>query len=193
MRNGKVKEMICILDRSGSMYGKERSTIRSYNAMIRNQKNLGGGTYITTVLFSSQCEILYHHVPLESVKDMDEDTYYVFGNTALFDAIGQVFSKVERCIAGLGQENVVVLIITDGMENASNEYSGAQIKQIIEVKQEQGWEILFFGTDMEIIHMAHKIGINPNHTIQYENSAEGISKSYQTASKMLSKMLGEKK
>ena len=63
MNNKTIAEMICILDKSGSMYGKEQDTIENYNRMLAELKKLPGETYITTALFSEHCRLLYHHIP----------------------------------------------------------------------------------------------------------------------------------
>lgn len=194
MGRAKVTEMVCILDRSGSMYGKEKDTIRNYNEMLRKQKREEGEAYITTALFSDQCEVLYSHTPIASAKEMDDSTYYVYGNTALFDGIGRVFSQIDQTIADTGwgeEEKVLVFIITDGMENASRQYNGEQIHQMIEERQNRGWVILFFGTEMEAVHMAQKIGIRQNHTARYDNNEEGLKRSYQIAGDLFAGMREE--
>ena len=66
----KATEMVCILDRSGSMYRKRKDTIGSFNQMLERQKKESGEAFITTALFSDQCEVLYSHTPVREVKEL---------------------------------------------------------------------------------------------------------------------------
>lgn len=191
MSQNKIVEMICILDRSGSMYGKEREIIEGYNKMLKEQKGKGEKACVTTVLFSDQCEIICSHALIESAEILDESIYYVYGNTALFDAIGLAFFLVDKVVKESGyedKEDVLVVIITDGIENASQKYDGGQIKQILEEKQIRGWVILFFSPDMAAVNMARQMGIKTGNTVIYDENEEGIRKSCQTASDMFSEM-----
>lgn len=177
----KATEMVCILDRSGSMYKKRKDTIGSFNQMLEKQKREPGEAYITTALFSDQCDVLYSHTPIRETEELTEQDYYIGGNTALFDAIGKVFHQTDSLLEGREgdyEEKVLVFIITDGMENASVQYGRQQIKKLIEEKQKKGWVILFFGTDMEMIKLAEDTGIRKENTTCYPDTAEGIRESF---------------
>lgn len=177
----KATEMVCILDRSGSMYKKRKDTIGSFNQMLEKQKREPGEAYITTALFSDQCDVLYSHTPIRETEELAEQDYYIGGNTALFDAIGKVFHQTDSLLEGREgdyEEKVLVFIITDGMENASVQYGRQQIKKLIEEKQKKGWVILFFGTDMEMIKLAEDTGIRKENTTCYPDTAEGIRESF---------------
>lgn len=187
----KATEMVCILDRSGSMYRKRKDTIGSFNQMLERQKGESGEAYITTALFSDQCEVLYSHTPVREVKELNEREYYIGGNTALFDAIGKVFNQTDSLLEGREgdyEEKVLVFIITDGMENASVQYGAQQIKELIEERQKKGWVILFFGTDMEMIKLAEDTGIPKENTTCYPDTAEGIRNSFLMAGSCFSKL-----
>ena len=141
MEKRKITELVCILDQSGSMYGKEADTVESYNRMLGEQKEKGGEAFITTALFSDQCRILGSHIPLAQAAELTEREYFAEGNTALFDAIGQVFGEVSKKLQKEGEdaeERVLVFIITDGLENASTEYGPEKIRELIEEKQQRG-------------------------------------------------------
>ena len=177
----KATEMVCILDRSGSMYKKRKDTIGNFNQMLEKQKREPGEAYITTALFSDQCDVLYSHTPIRETEELTEQDYYIGGNTALFDAIGKVFHQTDSLLEGREgdyEEKVLVFIITDGMENASVQYGRQQIKKLIEEKQKKGWVILFFGTDMEMIKLAEDTGIRKENTTCYPDTAEGIRESF---------------
>lgn len=192
----KVTEMVCILDRSGSMYRKRKDTIGSFNRMIVEQKKEPGEAYVTTALFSDQCEVLYSHTPIREAEEMTERDYYIGGNTALFDAVGKVFHQTEEILKDREEEyeeKVLVFIITDGMENASVQYGRHQIRKLMEEKQKKGWVILFFGTDMEMIKLAEDTGIRKENTTCYPDTAEGIRQSFMTAGKCFSELRRDQK
>ena len=187
----KATEMVCILDRSGSMYKKRKDTIGSFNQMLEKQKREPGEAYITTELFSDQCDVLYSHTPIRETEELTEQDYYIGGNTALFDAIGKVFHQTDSLLEGREgdyEEKVLVFIITDGMENASVQYGRQQIKKLIEEKQKKGWVILFFGTDMEMIKLAEDTGIRKENTTCYPDTAEGIRESFLMAGSCFSSL-----
>lgn len=187
----KATEMVCILDRSGSMYKKRKDTIGSFNQMLEKQKREPGEAYITTALFSDQCDVLYSHTPIRETEELTEQDYYIGGNTALFDAIGKVFHQTDSLLEGREgdyEEKVLVFIITDGMENASVQYGRQQIKKLLEEKQKKGWVILFFGTDMEMIKLAEDTGIRKENTTCYPDTAEGIRESFLMAGSCFSSL-----
>lgn len=191
MNQKTITEMICILDKSGSMYGKEADTIGSYNQMLNQQKELPGEAYITTALFSDDCHILYCHTPVRQAEELTEKEYYVRGNTALLDALGKVITQSEQTISVHRQKchaKVLVFIITDGMENASKYYSIRDIQKLVQEKQDDGWEFLFFGTDMEILGFAQQTGIKRENTLHYSRDADGIRSGYMTAGQRFSEI-----
>lgn len=193
MEKKKVTEMVCLLDKSGSMFGKEKDTIGSYNRMLKKQKAEEGEAYITMALFSDRCEVLYSHTPIEKAEFLTEKDYYTEGNTALFDAIGKVFAQVEAVSDNEKEQKVLVFIITDGMENASVHFTQSKIRDLIEEKQKKGWVILFFGTDMEIIHLAEDTGIKKENTFRYENTSRGFEASMAFAGSRFSEMRAEER
>ena len=191
MLKTKMIEMVCILDKSGSMYEKEKDTIASYNHMLEKQKEKEGEAYITTALFNDTCKILCCHAPLCQADALTEKNYYAEGNTALFDAIGKVFCQVEQVLEQYEKDRekkVFVFIITDGLENASTEYDQAKICQLIDEKQERGWEILFLGANRSVVRMAQMWGIKKENTIEYTNDSRGITKSYELAGRRFTRM-----
>lgn len=191
MEKRKITELVCILDQSGSMYGKEADTVESYNRMLGEQKEKEGEAFITTALFSDQCRILGSHIPLAQAAELTEREYFAEGNTALFDAIGQVFGEVSKKLQKEGEdaeERVLVFIITDGLENASTEYGPEKIRELIEEKQQRGWEILFFGTTCDILELARKSGVRRENTIRYEFSSLGLKSGYETAGRRFSRL-----
>ena len=158
-----ITELVFIVDRSGSMMGRENDTIGGLNAVLERHRQIEGHTLVSLVLFDDVCEILYDRVPLEDVAPLTSREYWVRGCTALLDAVGggvQHIDRVQRYMPpGFKSEKVIFVIITDGAENASKRYSYGQVKQLIEKHQDEGWEFMFLGANIDAVEEAGRIGI----------------------------------
>ena len=177
-------EVFFILDRSGSMSGLEDDTIGGFNGMLQKQKqeNLGK-TFITTVLFDHQYELLHDHILLSEIKPMTSKEYFVRGNTALLDAMGKSISKAKT--RQDTSKKVLFVVITDGQENSSKEYSLATIKKLVKDQQAKGWEFLFLGANMDAIGAANSLGISTDKAVTYISDKEGTQKNYEAVSEAI--------
>ncbi|MBQ0060045.1 MAG: VWA domain-containing protein, partial [Lachnospiraceae bacterium] len=151
-----LTELVFILDRSGSMGGLEKDTIGGFNAMIERQKKQEGQVNVTTVLFDDKYDMIHDRIPINDLRPMTEDDYYVRGCTALLDAMGETIHRMGNTQKYLVEEKraekVIFVITTDGMENASRHYDRAQIKRMIERQKEKyGWEFIFLGANMDAV------------------------------------------
>ena len=192
MKKG-LTELVFILDRSGSMSGLERDTIGGYNSLLEKQKNEPGEAIITTVLFDDQYELLHDRIILKGVEPITSNEYFVRGVTALLDAIGRTIDKIknaqERTEEEERAENVMFVITTDGMENASKEYHFDKIKAMIdEQKDKYGWNFLFVGANIDAIETAGKFGISPDHAVSYCHSPSGVRSKYRAMDKAVSQV-----
>ena len=144
-------ELVMILDKSGSMHGLEADTIGGFNAMIEKEKKLGIDVRVTTVLFNDKMDRLYEHREIRSVRPLTERTYETGGTTALLDAVGDTILHMEQSgTADRQGTKVIVVIITDGMENASTEFTKAKVKELISDKQEKaGWDFIYLGANID--------------------------------------------
>ena len=131
--NENLTDLVFILDRSGSMRGREQDTIGGFNGMIEKQKALAGEARVTTVLFDSVSKVLYSRASLRDVKPLTEKEYYAHGSTALLDAVGTAIDVVGAQLRDTAEAErpakVIVIITTDGEENSSREYSLEQVKE----------------------------------------------------------------
>lgn len=192
MKKG-LTEMVFILDRSGSMGGLEKDTIGGYNSLIEKQKKEEGEALVSTVLFDHEQEVLLDREPLDKVKNMTEDEYYVRGCTALLDAIGGAIHHIGNIHKYAREEDVpektIFVITTDGLENASKRYSYRDVKKMIKRQEEKyGWEFLFLGANIDVAKESDRLGIRADRAVRYVNDSEGIELNYEVVGCAMSAM-----
>lgn len=182
-----ITEIVYILDRSGSMSGLEKDTIGGFNAMMEKQKKTGKDAVVSTVLFDDVCVVLHDRIPIENVKKMTSNQYYVRGCTALLDAVGGAIHYIGKLHKKMGEdrpEKTIFVITTDGMENASHKYSYEKVQKMIKRKEEKyGWEFIFIGANIDAIAEAGRIGIKADRSVKYINDSVGIKNVYASVSK----------
>ena len=181
-------ELVFILDRSGSMGGLESDVIGGFNSMLAKQQELAGECRITTVLFDHEYEILHDRIDIMAVSPITENEYFVRGQTALLDAIGKTIHKIgktqKHTVKEYRAEKVLFVFTTDGMENASREYTYDKIKSNIDQqKSEYGWEFIFLGADIDAVEVANRFGIAKNRAQNYHKDKDGIELHYRVLSK----------
>jgi len=183
-------ELVLILDRSGSMHGLESDTIGGFNSMVDKQRESdcrsGGTTYVTTVLFDDQYELIHDHAPISQVKKLTEEDYVPRGCTALHDAMGRTISNIwtrHNKNKNKGEdEKVVFVIITDGMENASREFNASSVRKLVEKRRKaDDWEFVFLGANIDVITEAGSIGICEDMAIPFAADGCGVKKNFDTA------------
>ena len=189
-------ELVLVLDKSGSMSGLESDTIGGFNSMIEEQKKLGVNANVTTVLFDTNFNVIHDRTDLKKVKKLTSKQYVAGGNTALLDAVGDTINRIQK-VDGIdaADNRVLFVIITDGMENSSREYSKAQIKKMITQKQnENGWEFIFLGANIDAADEAGNLGIKKSNAVKYKNSSDGVQRNFEAISEFSKDMSkGEEK
>lgn len=178
-----LTELVFILDKSGSMAGLESDTIGGFNSMIKKQKKQDGEAFVTTVLFDNELQTVHDRVPLDSVGDMTDDDYVPGGCTALIDAIGKTIDHIKNIHKYAREddvpENTVFVITTDGMENASREYTSDKVKKMIEKQKSKGWEFLFIAANIDAVETASHFGIDSDRAVNYHADKKGTSVLYE--------------
>ncbi|HOS70288.1 MAG TPA: hypothetical protein PL076_09280 [Bacillota bacterium] len=193
-----LTELVFILDRSGSMSGLEGDTIGGYNAMLEKQKKEQGEAVITTVLFDDKYELLHDRINLRGIEPITEKEYYVRGTTALLDAVGRTISKIvnvhKHTTEDERAENVMFVITTDGMENASREYSYEKVRRMIEhQKSKHGWEFIFLGANIDAVDTAERFGIGQDRAVNYNADSDGTLLNYEVISETVSCLRADRK
>ncbi len=182
-----MTELVFILDRSGSMMGLEADTIGGFNSMIEKQKAQPGKALVSTVLFDNEIKVIHDRVPLENVRPMTEDDYFVRGSTALLDAVGGAIHHIANVHKYARREDVpektLFVITTDGMENASRRYDYDRVKAMIEKeKSKYGWEFLFLGANIDAAREAMRFGISADRAVRYHSDKVGTALNYEVVS-----------
>ena len=186
MKNN-LTELVFILDKSGSMSGLESDTIGGFNSMLKKQKAMDGECRITTVLFDNNYELLHDRIDIRAVSEMTDKEYQVGGSTALLDAIGLSIQKLIAVQKNTSTEyragNVMFVIITDGEENASREYTAEKVKALVEIQKEKySWEFVFLGANIDAVETARHFGIAPERSMDYVPDAEGTALNFEMMS-----------
>lgn len=172
-------ELILILDKSGSMYNLTSDTIGGFNSMIAKEKEERLPAHVTTVLFDNNTKELYRRRPIALVPQMTEKEYIPGGSTALLDAVGNTITTMHNIPAvRMSGTKVLVVIITDGLENASREYNKQTVRRIISDRQEEGWEFIYLGANIDAVKEAGDIGIGADSAVTYRNTASGVRANY---------------
>ena len=182
-----LTELVFILDRSGSMAGLENDTIGGFNGMLARQKGEEGEAYVSTVLFDNHTEVIHDRVDLQKVQPLTRRDYYVRGCTALLDAVGRSIRHIANIHKYAREEDrpekTIFVITTDGMENASREYTYARVRRMIEhEKEKHGWEFLFLGANIDAAREAARFGISEDRAANYHADRQGTAVIYEAMS-----------
>lgn len=176
-------ELVLVLDKSGSMQGLESDTIGGFNSMIKKQKALDVPVRVTAVLFNDKTDMLYESRSIHSVHALTEKEYEVGGTTALLDAVGSTILNVDQKGNVKKGTKVIFVIITDGMENASREFTKTKVKQMISDKQEKyGWDFIYLSANIDAAEEAGAIGVKKANAVTYRNTESGVRANYDAVS-----------
>ena len=174
-----MTELVCIIDRSGSMSGFESDTIGSFNGMIEKQKKLPGTCYLTVVLFNQTMDMVYDREDISHVPPMTEKDYVAGGCTAMLDAVGLSIRRMEKLLSHKPKDarpdHVVFFITTDGCENASTRFSWNDIHRLISKGKEMGWTFIFSGADIDVKETADRMGIDEDRAYAFQRTPAGIA------------------
>lgn len=164
MTDQNYTDVTFIVDRSSSMGGSEDDTIRGFNKFLEEQKGVDGKCCVTTVLFDNQYEFLHEGLDIREVPDLNRQSYFVRGSTALNDAMGRAISEAGNRFAKMSENKrpgkVLFVVITDGFENASKEFTTDKIKEMVQHQQNKyDWDFVFIGADIDAFSVGGGYGI----------------------------------
>ena len=171
-------DITIILDRSGSMESVKQDTIGGFNNFLSEQQKVEGEASLSLVQFDDQYEVVYENKDINAAVRMTEATFQPRGSTALFDAVGRTINAVGARLAALSEEErpdkVLLVIMTDGFENASREFTAAKVGEMISHQRDvYNWEFMFIGANQDAVLSAQEIGIQAGAALTYAANEEG--------------------
>lgn len=183
-------ELICILDRSGSMETIKDDAIGGFNAFIAAQKSEAEDTRVTLELFDDRFERLFEALPIAMVRPLDHTSFVPRGSTALLDAIGRSLTHARSRIGGLPAdqqpEGVIVCILTDGEENSSREYTYHSISDLVAAcRDTDGWEFVFLAANQDAIAEASKLSIGGANAASFQATGKGAAAAFESMTDMV--------
>lgn len=177
-----------VLDRSGSMGGRESDTVGGINGLVADQKKIKGEADIALVRFDSvSIETFRPLEPISRFTPIGIHEVQARGGTPLLDAIGFTTDEADKVWKMGGYERGVLVIVTDGEENQSTKFSRAHIKERIERFQASGqWQIIYLGADVDAFREASQLGVMLQNSAGYTKSAKGMKVAFDSISASLS-------
>ena len=186
-----------LLDRSGSMRRLTEDVIGGFNTFIADQAREPGSAHLTLVQFDSEApfEIIHDAALIEDVPELTAGIYRPRGMTPLLDAIGKLIEHADERVEARTRddqpaEDQLVVIFSDGLENASRRYDRARVAETISLRQESGWEFVFMGANQDSYLEAGRIGVSQESISNFEASSAGTSAAFQSISRATSEYRG---
>ena len=162
-----------VLDKSGSMQSIQEATISGFNEFKNSQAAEDGEAFFTLTLFDTAFSTVCEAVPVREVSDLDRRTYAPDGMTALYDAIGHTMRLTDDFVAEHSPDQVLFVIMTDGFENASREFSGERIFQMIEDRQKLAeYEFIYLGANQDSYAVGRQMGLRDGRMLDYAATPE---------------------
>ena len=187
MTNQNLTAISVIIDESGSMHNLQADTQGGFNRFLADQKAVPGDAVFTLCTFNDDYRLVHDFVKIASVPDLSATSYKPQGSTALLDAMGETITELGKKLAAMKEEDrpskVLVLVITDGQENASHRFKKAQIREMVKHQQDvYNWEFMFFGASLEQVAEGVSLGIDKQKSVSYTPTAAGTRSLYKSIS-----------
>ena len=174
-----------LLDRSGSMQSLTGDVIGGFNRFLDDQTNQPGEAQMTVVLFdgNNPFEVVVDAKTIAEIAQLTQDTYWARGVTPLYDGIGDLLERADQRIAdraksGKPTEDQMVLIFTDGYENASRRYDRARVFDLIKKRQDDDWTFVFMGSNQDSYGEAGKVGFVGGNVQNYDSTSAGVTQAF---------------
>ena len=163
-----VANIICIIDKSGSMGSVRSDTIGSFNVFVEEQKQMPGKANLTVVFFNHEMEVWYSG-KLENVPELTTENYVPDGMTALFDAICNTVDEMKTL------KSALLVILTDGEENASKKYKDKdRVKTMVEDREKGGWTVVYLGANQDSFSEGVSMGVSGANTMNFMATSSGM-------------------
>lgn len=164
-----LTRLVFLLDRSGSMRSIQSDIEGGFAAFIDDQRAAAGECAVTLAQFDDRFDVVYRDVDVDRVPPL---ALRPRGRTALLDAMGRLITELGADIAALPEEqrpgSVIVAIMTDGMENASVEWTHPAVKELVKQRTEEfDWQFLYMGADQDAIEVGARLGVKREQSLTY--------------------------
>ncbi|MGW0635703.1 vWA domain-containing protein [Nocardia sp. XZ_19_231] len=165
-----------LLDRSGSMQTIKADTEGGLAAYFEQQRSVPKKIEVTLAQFDTTYDVVYANVPLAQVP---APSLHPRGGTALYDALGKLVTSVGAELADRPEHDrpgtVIIVVLTDGHENSSREWTHAAVKSLITQQQDvYNWTFVFLGANMDAVEVGSNLGFDPGSAITYAPVAGGV-------------------
>lgn len=169
MSNQNLTLIAFLLDRSGSMQSIKSDVVGGFDAFLAEQRAGDGDCRVTLAQFDNEYEVVYHAMPVGDVPPLELNPR---SSTALLDSMGKLITDTAAEIAALAEDDkpgsVIIAIMTDGLENASHEWTRPAIKSLVEQQtNEFGWEFLYMGADQDAVEVGKDLGVKAEQAVTY--------------------------
>ena len=179
-----------LLDRSGSMQGLTEDVIGGFNQFVNDQAAKPGKARLTTIQFDGgdPFEVIIDAKRISKVPALTSDVYQPRGVTPLYDAVGRLITTADQRITSreereLPEEDQLVIVFTDGLENASREFGRSQVFDLIKDRMDAGWTFVFMGANQDSYAEGHKIGLVDGNVQNYAATPESIKVAFSSVSR----------
>jgi hypothetical protein len=181
MTNANLTLIAALLDRSGSMEDCKKATESGFDELMAKHRSASGEATVTLAIFDDEYEIVYANEPIAGVPKLSLVPRHM---TAMLDAIGRFVTEIGEHLANQDEANrpgtVICLIMTDGMENASQEWSWDRVKALITQQRKQyDWSFVFLGANIDALAVGSRIGVPHAASLTYNADDDGaVSTTY---------------
>lgn len=176
-------DITVVLDRSGSMASIANDVIGGLNLFVQAQARIEGEASFTLVQFDDRYEVVHAHVPIQRVPALTDRTYVPRGSTALLDAIGRTIVDTGTRLAMMPEADrpqvVIVAVQTDGLENASREFTRPQVFGMVRHQEEKyAWQFVFLAADQDAIDEGGRMGFARASALDYDKNGGAVAAMY---------------
>lgn len=187
-------DITVVLDRSGSMESVKEATITGFDEFVQSQKLKGDNASLTLVQFDDEYDVVWNGLPINTVPTI-RDLYQPRSMTALLDAMGRAINETGARLARMNEADrpnkVIMVILTDGLENASREFTSEKIMEMIKRQTDDySWSFIFLGANQDAIATASSLGIKAGWAADYSGTNTGTSKSFRKMSDKVNQYRG---
>jgi len=178
MTKEKETTIYVLIDRSGSMWSIRDDVIGGFNTFLAEQQKLPEKCRMTYVQFDTYYDRVFHDQDIQRVKPLDEESFIPRGSTALLDAWGKAMSSLQEDLNKLSEgqqpENIIFIVITDGQENASREFTREKLFSMVDEKTKQGWKFTFLAANQDAVAVGRQYGVSDNSCLSYHSGSKGV-------------------